>query len=250
MNTTDLVAHLDNYLRLCDFAESSCNGLQVQGREEVHRIGAAVDACAASIAAAVERKIDFLIVHHGLIWERPEAVVGTHFQRLKMLFDAGINLYAAHLPLDAHLEVGNNAVIARRLGFEVEGRFGKYQEMLIGVRGRVTTPLSPAAMLVSACKLFGEPIRGDMFGAEKITTLAVCSGAAAMLLPEFQTAGIDCFVTGESRHSFYHFCKEHRLNVIYGGHYATETFGVIALSEHIQKEFNLPFEFIDIPSGM
>jgi len=250
MQATELVAHLDEYLRVRDFTDSSRNGLQVQGRDEVRRVGAAVDACAESIEAAAQRRIDFLIVHHGLIWERPELIVGAHYARIKKLLDAGINLYAAHLPLDAHPEVGNNALITRRLGFEVEASFGKHQGIFIGVCGRIATPFSKSELLQNVRQLFGEEARGDMFGPEKISTLAVCSGAGAMLLPEVQAAGIDCYITGEPRHSFFHFCKEHRMNVIYGGHYATETFGVIALAEYIQQNFNLPFEFIDVPSGI
>lgn len=250
MKAKALVAHLDEYLRPNDFVDASRNGLQVQGHEDIRKVGAAVDACVDSITIAAERSIDLLIVHHGLIWERPDPVVGAHYERVKKLLDAGINLYAAHLPLDAHLEVGNNAQIIRKLGFEVESGFGKYHGMLIGARGRRKTPVSKNELLKSATRLFGPDTRGDMFGVEKISTLAVCSGAGASLLPEFQIAGIDCFITGEPRHAFFHFCKEHRLNVIYGGHYATETFGVVALAEYVQEKFGLPFEFIDVPSGM
>jgi dinuclear metal center YbgI/SA1388 family protein len=250
MKTAELVSYLDTYLNIRDYSDSSRNGLQVQGREQVRRIGAAVDACVESILAAAQRNIDFLIVHHGLIWERPEPAIGSHYERLKRLFDAEINLYAAHLPLDAHPEVGNNAVICRRLGFEVEGGFGEHHGKFIGVRGRAAVPPSALELLQSACRLFGEDTRGDMFGPERVQTLAVCSGAGAMLLPEALAARIDCFITGEPRHSFFHYCKENRMNAIYGGHYATETFGVIALAEHVQETFHLPYEFIDAPSGM
>jgi dinuclear metal center YbgI/SA1388 family protein len=250
MRTSALVAHLNEFLRVDDFVDSSRNGLQVQGRDDIKKAGAAVDACLESIVIAAQRGIDFLIVHHGLLWENNEPIVGAHYARVKKLLDAGINLYAAHLPLDAHVEVGNNAVIIKKLGFEVEGGFGKYHGVMIGARGRATTPFSQEKLLYAAIQLFGKETRGDMFGVEKISTLAVCSGAGASLLPDVQAAGIDCFITGEPRHSFFHYCKEHRLNVIYGGHYATETFGVIALAEYIQEKFGLPFEFIDVPSGM
>jgi len=250
MKAQSLVAHLNDYLRLSDFVDGSRNGLQVQGNDDIQKVGAAVDACLESIVIAAQRGIDFLIVHHGLLWEKNEPIVGAHYARVKQLLDAGINLYAAHLPLDAHLEVGNNAVIIRKLGFEVDGGFGKYHGVMIGARGRAASPLSPNKLLSDATQLFGKETRGDMFGVDKISTLAVCSGAGASLLPESQAAGFDCFITGEPRHSFFHYCKEHRLNVIYGGHYATETFGVIALAEYIQEKFALPFEFIDVPSGM
>jgi dinuclear metal center YbgI/SA1388 family protein len=250
MRTSALVAHLDQYLRIGDFVDSSRNGLQVQGRDEIRKAGAAVDACLESIGMAAQRGVDFLIVHHGLLWERPEPITGAHYERVKKLLDAGMNLYVSHLPLDAHLEVGNNAVILRKLGFELEGGFGKHHGVHIGARGRAAAALSQADMLKKVKTLFGKETRGDMFGVDHISTLAVCSGAGASLLPEAQTAGIDCYITGEPRHSFYHFCKEHGLNAIYGGHYATETFGVIALAERIQEEFGLPFEFVDVPSGM
>jgi dinuclear metal center YbgI/SA1388 family protein len=250
MNAQTLVTHLDEFLRLGDFTDGSRNGLQVQGRNKIKKVGAAVDACLESIDQAAQRGVDFLIVHHGLLWERPEPITGAHYQRVKKLIEAGINLYTAHLPLDAHLRVGNNAIIIKKLGFELEGGFGKYHGVMIGARGRKAAPLSQTELLAAARKLFGKETRGDMFGPEKISTLVACSGAGAGLLPEVQAAGIDCFITGEPRHSFFHFCKEHRLNVIYGGHYATETFGVIALAEHIQENFGVPFEFINVPSGM
>ncbi len=250
MKAQSLAAHLNDYLSLCDFVDGSRNGLQVQGNDDIKKVGAAVDACLESITIAAQRGVDFLIVHHGLLWEKNEPIVGAHYERVKKLIDGGINLYAAHLPLDAHLEVGNNAVIIKKLGFELEGGFGKYHGMMIGARGRTATSFSREKLLSAATQLFGKETRGDMFGVDKISTLAVCSGAGASLLPEAQAGGFDCFITGEPRHSFFHYCKEHRLNVIYGGHYATETFGVIALAEYVQEKFGLPFEFIDVPSGM
>jgi len=249
MQLKELTTYLDTYLQIAEFADNSQNGLQVQGREEIHRIGAAVDACQESIDAAAAN-IDFLIVHHGLFWEKPEKLVGPHYQRVKKLIESGVNLYGAHLPLDAHAEVGNNAVLARRLGFAPTAGFGKHHGREIGCIAETAAPISPAEFLRRLREALGNEVRADFFGTNSIQRLALVSGGGAFLLPHAIAAGVDAFITGEPSHSRYHFCKEHRFNVVYGGHYATETFGVIALAQHLAAKFNLPYEFLDFPTGL
>ncbi len=250
MQLTELTSYLDTYLQLADFVDNSQNGLQVQGREEIRRVAAAVDACQATIGAAAAAHIDFLIVHHGLFWEKPEKLVGAHYQRAKKLIEAGINLYCAHLPLDAHAEAGNNTVLARRLGFEPTAGFGLHHGRDIGCIAETKAAISQAEFLRRLHDALGQNVRADFFGTEAIQRLAVVTGGGAFLLPQAMAAGVDAFITGESRHSYYHACKENRFNVIYGGHYATETFGVIALAQHLEAKFQLPYQFLDFPTGL
>lgn len=250
MQINELISYLDAYLQLADFVDSSQNGLQVQGREEVQRVAAAVDACQETIDAAATAKVDFLIVHHGLFWEKPEKLAGAHYRRVKKLFEAGINLYCAHLPLDAHPEVGNNAVLARRLGFEPTAGFGQHHRRDIGLFAEAQAAVSQDELLRKLHEALGNGVRTDFFGTNAIRRLAVVTGGGAFLLPQAMAAGVDAFITGEPRHSFYHLCKENRFNVVYGGHYATETFGVIALAQHLEAKFRLPYQFIDFPTGL
>jgi len=250
MQARELINYLDAYLQRADFVDNSQNGLQVQGGEEIHRVGAAVDACQQTIEAAAAAPVDLLLVHHGLFWEKPEKIIGAHYHRVKKLIDAGLNLYCAHLPLDAHPEVGNNAVLARRLGFEPVAGFGNHHGRDIGCIAETQTALARMEFLRRLQEALGNNVRADFFGTEAIQRLAIVSGGGAFLLPQAVAAGVDAYLTGEPSHSRYHFCKENHFNVIYGGHYATETFGVIALAQHLEAKFNLPYQFLDFPTGL
>jgi dinuclear metal center YbgI/SA1388 family protein len=250
MQRQELITYLDAYLQIADFVDNSQNGLQVQGREEIRRVAAAVDTCQETIDAAATANIDLLIVHHGLFWDKPEKLVGAHYLRVKKLIDAGINLYCAHLPLDAHPEVGNNAVLARRLCFEPTAGFGNHHGRDIGYIAETKTPISQSEFLRRLREALGSSVRADFFGTNMIQRLAIVSGGGAFLLPHALAAGVDAYLTGESSHSRYHFCKENHFNVIYGGHYATETFGVIALAQHLEAKFHLPYQFLDFPTGL
>jgi dinuclear metal center YbgI/SA1388 family protein len=250
MHLKELTAYLDAYLQIADFADHSQNGLQVQGREEIHRIAAAVDACQQTIDAAAAANIDLLLVHHGLFWDKPEKLVGPHYQRVKKLIEVGLNLYCAHLPLDAHPEVGNNAVLARKLGFEPVAGFGQHHGRDIGFIAEAKTAIPQSEFLQRLQDTLGSEVRADFFGAKEIQRLAIVSGGGAFLLPQAVAAGVEAYLTGEPSHSRYHFCKENHFNVVYGGHYATETFGVIALAQHLEAKFNLSCQFLDFPTGL
>jgi len=250
MNIKELLTYLDAYLQINAFVDNSQNGLQVQGREEIHRVAAAVDACQETIDAAANANVDLLLVHHGLFWDKPEKLVGPHYRRVKKTIESGLNLYCAHLPLDAHPEVGNNAVLARRLGFEPIAGFDKHHGRDIGYIAETKTAISQSEFLRRLQETLGNGVRADFFGTNMIQRLAIVSGGGAFLLPQAVAAGVDAFLTGESSHSRYHFGKENYFNVIYGGHYATETFGVIALAQHLQAKFGLPYQFLDFPTGI
>jgi len=250
MNIKELTTYLDAYLQINAFVDNSQNGLQVQGREEIRLVAAAVDACQQTIDAAAEASVDLLLVHHGLFWDKPEKLVGPHFRRVKKTIESGLNIYCAHLPLDAHPEVGNNAVLSRRLGFEPIAGFGNHHGRDIGYIAETKTAISQSEFLRRLQEALGNEVRADFFGVDAIQRLAIVSGGGAFLLPQAITAGVDVFLTGEPSHARYHLCKENHFNAVYGGHYATETFGVIALAQQLEAKFGLPHQFLDFPTGI
>ncbi|NUO79243.1 Nif3-like dinuclear metal center hexameric protein [candidate division KSB1 bacterium] len=253
MKTSELIQYLDAYLEINKIPDASQNGLQVEGKVEVKKLGVAVDACQDSIAAAVAAGVDLLLVHHGLFWDKPVRLVGSEFRRVQALIANGINLYTAHLPLDWHPQVGNNAVLARKLGFEPAtgfGASGAADGRCIGCIAEAQTSIALAPFLKLLASVLHADVRADLFGTHQIKRIAIVTGGGAFLLPHVLCAGVDAYITGEPKHSYFHFTKENKLNVIYGGHYETETFGVLALAEHLQQKFQLPFEFFHFPTGL
>ncbi len=250
MKLDDLVTYLDEYLRIDEVEDydTALNGLQVENSGEVRNIAVAVDACQAVIDLAAERGADMLIVHHGLFWAGLEPVTDRSYRRLSALIRHDMAVYAAHLPLDRHPQVGNNPVLAGLLGMEVRGWWGEWRGSPIGVWGelditrdalaeRMTGVLGEAPMLVAG-------------GPERVRRVGILTGAGGGMIAEAQAAGLDTLVTGEGAHHTYFDAEELCLNVYYGGHYLTETVGVKALAEHIAERFQLPWSFIDHPTGM
>ncbi|WP_457638114.1 Nif3-like dinuclear metal center hexameric protein [Oceanithermus sp.] len=250
MQRNDLVAWLDDFLKINDYPDISLNGLQVEGGDEVERIAVAVDGVQATFDDAVAAGVDMLIVHHGLFWGKPLAVRGHVKKRIKTLLDAGISLYAAHIPLDAHPEVGNNAVLARELGMVDLEPFGTWQGIKIGFKGRfpVGTRLHDVADRLG--QLTGMQSLVHQGGGDLVNSGGIVSGAAAWTLVEADEEGLDVFITGEPKHEVFHEAFERRMNVIYAGHYDTETFGVKALAARLQDEFGLEWTFFDRPTGL
>jgi dinuclear metal center YbgI/SA1388 family protein len=244
-----LVTYLDQYLEIAEWEEKSLNGLQVEGAPEVTRVALATDAALATFALAAEAGAAFLIVHHGLFWGSVQAIVGPRRARIAALLDAGISLYAAHLPLDAHPGVGNNAVLARLLKLENLTPFGRWGARSIGWRGALAEPVDRAALAAGLEALLG--LRPDVlpFGKDEIRSVAVVSGAAADLVFEAAESGVDAFVTGETSHVAWHHARELGVNVFFAGHYATETLGVRALGDHLAGEFGVETVFLDCPTG-
>jgi dinuclear metal center YbgI/SA1388 family protein len=250
MRLQDLVAYLDSYLRIAEVPDypNALNGLQVENSGEVTRIAVAVDASEATILEAIRRGCDLLLVHHGLFWDVNQAVTGRRYRRLRPLIEHGVAVYSAHLPLDLHPEVGNNVVLARELGIALEGSFGLYQGVEVGVWG--TLDLGREAFTARLDDVLGGPVRLLPGGGERIRRVGVLTGAGGGVIGEAIAAGLDAFVTGEGAHHTYFDAIEGSLNVYYGGHYATETWGVRALGRHLADRFGLPFEFIDQPTGL
>ncbi len=250
MQRNDLVGWLNDYLKIKDFPDLSLNGLQFSGREEVSRIGAAVDASLATFEKAAEAGVDFLLVHHGLFWGKPLAVTGAHKKRLAVLFKNGMNLYAAHLPLDAHTEVGNNTRIATELGLVELEPFGSYKNLKIGFKGRFPTPTPLSAVADTLGKLTGMQVLVHQGGPELLSSVGIISGAAAWSILEAEEEGLDLFITGEPKHEVFHETFEGHINAIYAGHYDTEVFGVKALAAKLEGVFQLPWTFVNHPTGL
>jgi len=246
----DVVTYLDGYLRLGDVPDDprAVNGLQVANSGRIDLIAAAVDACQATIDAAVGRHAGLLLVHHGLFWGGLEPLTGRHGCRVRKLIQGDLAVYAAHLPLDCHPEVGNNQVLARGLGIRDLVPFGEYQGIGIGVMGSLSLPRDGlvsalAALLRTAPRLLPT-------GPEQVRRVAVVTGAGASHILEASVAGADTLITGEGPHHSYFDAEEAGVNVILAGHYATETVGVQALAQHLSSHFQVPWEFLDHPTGL
>jgi dinuclear metal center YbgI/SA1388 family protein len=250
MKRDELVTYLDTYLQIETIEDSSNNGLQVEGAEEVSRLAFAVDAGLAAFEEARAAGAHMLIVHHGLFWSKPLMVVGIQRPRLQVLLDANLSLYASHLPLDLHLEVGNNATLARWLDLEKSAPFGEYKGHPAGVAGTLPQIVSLDRFVGQVERSLGEPvIQVWPFGTDGIQRVGIVSGGAGFLVGEAARAEVDVYLTGEMSHGVYHEAKEWGVNVVYGGHYATETAGLKSLAEHLSTRFRLETVFLDLPTG-
>jgi dinuclear metal center YbgI/SA1388 family protein len=245
----DLVAHLDRYLRIANIPDSSPNGLQVQGADRVGRVAYAVDASVHTIEAALGTGADFLVVHHGLWWGRHEQIVGNLRRRIAALITGNLSLYAAHLPLDCHPEVGNNVELARLLSLRVRSPFGEYRGVEVGVTATAPRPLRRAAFAARIAGKLGARPDVLAFGPATIRRVAIVSGGGAMLAEAAARAGCDTLLTGESSHAAVHPAREAGINLVFAGHYATETVGLKALDRHVRKRYSLPGVFVPAPTG-
>lgn len=257
---TELVKYLDEYLRIADVPDdgNALNGLQVENSGRVGRLVAAVDASQATIdglsAPDPTAPPPLLVVHHGLFWDGNQPVTNRRYRRLRRLIAQDAALYSAHIPLDLHPEVGNNAVLARRLGLASLEPFGNHKGSLIGVAGVVPADASSVGTLVSrvasALGIRPEAIRVIAGGPDRISRVGVITGGAGSAIDQARAAGCDTFITGEgAAHTFFD-AMEGGINVLYAGHYATETVGVQALAVHLAERFSLPWEFHHHPTGL
>lgn len=246
----DFATYLDAYLRVAEVADSAeaLNGLQVDHDKALTRMAVAVDACQATIDAAAAIGADLLLVHHGLFWGGLQPLTGRHGKRIRRLMEAGIALYSAHIPLDLHPEVGNNAVLANELGLVSKEPFGDYKGEKIGVVGSL--PIAIGELAERIRNLVGGVPRTIAFGPEMASRIGIITGGGGDMMAQARDAGADTFITGEGPHHTYFDAEEWGLNVIFAGHYATETVGVKALAAHASDKFDLPWEFIDHPTGM
>lgn len=250
MNGQELVNYLDDYLdtrRMPDYS-GAFNGLQVEGTRDIRKIAVAVDACIATIEQAVAWDADMMIVHHGLFWGAKAPITGNYFRRIAPLIRNGVALYSSHLPLDAHPEVGNNAVLIRKLGIEPQGTFLPFEGVDIACWGETELPRAEFVQRVRDV-LKVEPLVMP-FGAESVKRVGICTGGAGSEIAAAAVLGLDTFLTGEGAHHTFFEAEERGVNVLYAGHYATETVGVQAFAAHLAERFGLQTMFLDHPSGL
>jgi dinuclear metal center YbgI/SA1388 family protein len=232
--------------------DSSLNGLQVDNDgSEFGKIAFAVDACLEVFKRAKDSGAGMLFVHHGLFWGGLSiSLEGRHRERIKFLLDNNLALYAVHLPLDQHPRLGNNAVLAELLGVQKKEPFGLYHGKTIGYKGKLAKALTIEEAVKKISFMDRPPVGVFPFGKEKSETCAVICGGAGKEAFQALEEGIDLYVTGESSHTVYHHALEGRLNIIAGGHYSTEVWGLKRLMEECANQLGLSVEFIDVPTGL
>ncbi len=224
------------------------NGLQVDGSADVRRIGAAVDASEQVILEGNRRDVDLLLVHHGLFWDGLGPVTGPRYRKLAALIRGRTALYSLHLPLDAHPEVGNCAILTRRIGLEPANRFGSVQGAKIGWWARAE--LDRSTLLERLRRAVSGEVLLVPGGSERLERVGIVTGSGASALAEAVTLGLDGLITGEAPHHAFHEAMEWGVNLFLCGHYATETFGVQALAGWVAREFSVDWEFLDFPTGL
>lgn len=253
MKSESLLQYLDAYLGIPGHPDypRALNGLQVEGPEEIRKVVAAVDASEASIAAAAELGADVLLVHHGLFWDGLAPITGRRFRRLRVLLSRGMGVYSAHLPLDAHAEVGNCVLLARAMGLEPAGRFGRHEGVEIGWWGSLPHAEPPDRFLGRVVEAVGGGrVHWVPGGPAAVGKVGVVTGAGGSFVQEALEAGLDALVTGEGAHHHHFDAMEGGLHLFLAGHYATETFGVRALAQHLGERFGLEWAFVDQPTGL
>lgn len=251
------MSSLETIVNYCDRAlrtlaikdyEGAVNGLQVENRGSVTCIAAAVDASAVTIQMAVEAGADLMVVHHGLFWGTRQPWVGANYRILRMLLENNLAVYSAHLPLDAHPRFGNNALLCAALGLKNLRPFFFEKEQFLGFQAKAN--LERRELVRRLERATGTKATLLPGGGTTCRRIGVVTGGAGGELKRAAKEGVDTFITGEGPHWTYALAEELGLNVLYGGHYSTETFGVKALAAHLAKKFKLSWVFLDHPTGL
>jgi len=247
---SQVVSYADEHLRIVEIGdwENALNGLQVENSGTVTKIGAAVDASVRSVQTAIERGVNLLIVHHGLFWPGLQPIRGPRRRILEEPFRGDAALYSAHLPLDIHSVLGNNAQLAASLGLDNTEPFFEAKGQRIGLR--IETHISRDELTRALERSLGGPIKTFPAGPAEIKSIGLITGGAGSEIYAVAREGIDTFITGEAPHWAAVAAEELEMNLLLGGHYATETFGVKALAAHLSERFNVPWEFVDFPTGL
>jgi dinuclear metal center YbgI/SA1388 family protein len=241
---------LDEFLKIREVEDypNALNGLHLQNDGQVTRIGAAVDASETTIEMAIGRQVDLLIVHHGIFWGGLNRLVGAQFRKIKRAVSTNLAIYSAHLPLDLHPEVGNNILLAQALELGRPEPFFLHKGHNLGFA--ISTKIDRAELIARLRRLLGRELWVCPAGPAEVRRVGILTGGAGAQVESAKAEGVDTFVTGEGPHHTFALAEELRVNLIYGGHYATETFGVRALAERVASQFALPWSFVDHPSGL
>jgi dinuclear metal center YbgI/SA1388 family protein len=245
----EVVAFLDRELRSAGVEDSprAWNGLQLANDGEVPRVIAAVDASLAVIEEAALGGPGLLLVHHGMFWQGTQPLTGSFYRKIKTAIDAGLAVYSSHLPLDLHPKWGNNALLAEELGMEVSGPFPETGEPPVGLCGEWSG--TRAELVLRLGELLGGPVHLTPGGPVEVSKLVLVTGGAGSEVAKAAAAGADTFLTGEGPHWSHVLAEELGINLIFAGHYATETFGVRAAAAHVAGVFGLEWSFVDRPGG-
>jgi len=242
---SELIDFLDGMLKPESFDDHGPNGLQVPGREEVRTVVTGVSAGLELFERAAAEHADLVLVHHGLLWKGPPTPLDLAAKRrLQLLFEHDISLVAYHLPLDGHLEHGNNALLAGALGAEVTGSFAGG----IGVTAAFTTPLPASDLADRVRSVTDRDPLAVLAGPAQVRTVAIVSGGGQGYLPEAIARGLDAFVTGEASERNFNEAREASIHFLAAGHYATETLGVQRLGELLAERFGIRHVYIDVPN--
>lgn len=246
----EIVEYADKFLRIREIEDwpNALNGLQIENSGRITRIGAAVDLSTRTLSKAIEKGVDLLLVHHGLFWPGLQPITRSLHRQLRLAFENDVALYSAHLPLDIHPRVGNNAQLARSLGMRSTTPFFEEKGQLIGVKAR--TPIDRDQLVRKLAKSLGGDVKAFKSGPKKTKTIGIITGGAGGEIYRVAEDNIDTFITGEAPHWAAVAAEELGVNLLLGGHYATETFGVKALAAHLAERFNISWTFIDCPTGM
>jgi dinuclear metal center YbgI/SA1388 family protein len=244
----DLENYLNAYLSVSTIKDYCPNGLQIEGKNEIRKVATAVSASLATLQQCVDREMDALIVHHGLFWEKdPYPLVGIKRVKVELLLKAHISLFAYHLPLDAHREVGNNWQAAHDLGWSDLQPFGEYNGTQIGVKG--TFSERSIEQLVTYLEgYYQHPATVALGGKRHVTSAALVSGGAYKELSKAAAIGLGCYITGNFDEPAWNIAFEEQIHFLALGHTATEKVGPMALARHLTQQFGLPAEFLDIPN--
>ena len=247
---TDIIRYCDRILRTDKVNDypGAVNGLQVENQGSVTRIAAAVDATLSTIKLAIASRADLLVVHHGLFWTPRQPWTSKTYEMLRLLMGSNLAVYSSHLPLDLHPKLGNNVQLCSALGLKHSQPFFFDKDQHIGIEVRTRLPLEELKQRLKAA-VGSEPtvIPG---GPSVCQRIGIVTGGAGDELKRAADEGVDTFITGEGPHWTYAVAEELGLNLLYGGHYATETFGVKALAEELSERFGLPWSFVDYPTGL
>ena len=245
-----IVRYCDQLLCTRDIGDydGAVNGLQVENRGAVTRIAATVDASLATVRLAVKAKVDLLIVHHGMFWSPSHPWTGRKFELLQALIENNLAVYSSHLPLDAHPKLGNNAQLCAALGFKKRMPFFPSHGQKIGFQ--TSARVSRTELALRLARATGANPHVIPAGPAVCRRIGVVTGGAGEGLKAAAAEGVDTFITGEGPHWTYALAEELGLNIFYGGHYATETFGVKALAARLSKKFRVPWTFLDHPTGL
>jgi dinuclear metal center YbgI/SA1388 family protein len=251
-----IASDLDSLLNTVEIPDypQALNGVQVETSAEIVKVAAAVDLRERTIRGALDAGANLLLVHHGLFWAGLQPLRGPYYRRIHALLASGMGLYSSHLPLDAHPTLGNSVLLARELGLTPSAGFARYKTIEVGVRGDADIPTTELISRAGAiAERWGGSVRSSRADASRTTKRwAVCTGAGASVdtLREAVEQGVDTLIVGEGPHWTAVDADEMGIVIIYAGHYATETFGVRALADHVARTFDLPTVFIDVPTGL